>query len=114
MRPVAFYEFGMVSTFILALFTASLGSAIGSGSVVPTGRPLTPLGRIIEGEGVVHFADAPDDPGYMASPGFRQAAEVSGMRSGITVPLRKDDALLGAITVYRQELRPFSANRSLY
>jgi GAF domain-containing protein len=67
-----------------------------------------PLGRIIEGEGVVHFADAPDDPGYMASPGFKQAVEVSGMRSGITVPLRKDDAVLGAITVYRQEVRPFS------
>jgi class 3 adenylate cyclase/putative methionine-R-sulfoxide reductase with GAF domain len=67
-----------------------------------------PLGRIIKGEGVVHFADAPDDAGYMASPVFRQAAEVSGMRSGITVPLCKDDALLGAITVYRQEVRPFS------
>jgi adenylate cyclase len=44
----------------------------------------------------------------MASPGFKQAVEVSGMRSGITVPLRKDDAVLGAITVYRQEVRPFS------
>jgi len=70
--------------------------------------PDDPLGRIIKGEGVVHFADAPDDAGYMASPGFRQAVEVSGMRSGITVPLRKDNALLGAITVYRQEVRPFS------
>jgi class 3 adenylate cyclase/putative methionine-R-sulfoxide reductase with GAF domain len=67
-----------------------------------------PLGRIIKGEGVVHFADAPDDAGYMASPGFKQAAELSGMRSGMTVPLRKDDALLGAITIYRQEVRPFT------
>jgi PAS domain S-box-containing protein len=67
-----------------------------------------PLGRIIEGEDVVHFADAPDDAGYMASPVFRQAVEVSGMRSGITVRLCKDDALLGAITVYRQEVRPFT------
>jgi GAF domain-containing protein len=66
------------------------------------------LGRIIKGEGVVHFADAPDDAGYMASPGFKQAVEVSGMRSGVTVPLRKDDALFGAITVYRQEVRPFT------
>jgi adenylate cyclase len=30
------------------------------------------------------------------------------MRSGVTVALRKDDALLGNITVYRQEVRPFT------
>jgi GAF domain-containing protein len=67
-----------------------------------------PLGRIKKGEGVVHFADAPDYPGYVASPGFRKMVEVSGMRSGIAVPLRKDDALLGTITLYRREMRPFT------
>src|SRR5258707_3756834 len=35
-------------------------------------------------------------------------AEASGIRSAITVALHKDDALLGIITVYRQEVRPFS------
>src|SRR5262249_31431523 len=34
--------------------------------------------------------------------------DASGMRSGVSVALRKDDALLGAVTVYRQEVRPFS------
>jgi len=67
-----------------------------------------PLARIIKGAGVVHFADPSDDPGYVTSPDFRNAVEVSGMRSGITVPLCKDDALLGAITIYRQEVRPFT------
>jgi adenylate cyclase len=33
---------------------------------------------------------------------------ISGMRSGITVALAKDEALLGTISVYRQEVRPFS------
>ena len=67
-----------------------------------------PLRRIVKGESVVHFADAPDDAGYIASPGFRRMVEVSGMRSGIAVRLHKDDALVGTITVYRQEVRPFS------
>jgi GAF domain-containing protein len=67
-----------------------------------------PLARIAKGAGVVHFADASDDPAYLTSPAFKDAVELSGMRSGITVPLRKDDALRGAITLYRQEVRPFT------
>jgi len=78
----------------------------GRGPTRPDGDD--PLTRIVKGEGVVRFAEASDDPGYVASPSFRKAVEISGMRSGITVPLRSDDALLGAITVYRQEVRPFS------
>jgi hypothetical protein len=34
--------------------------------------------------------------------------DISGFRSGIAVALDKDGALRGAITIYRQELRPFS------
>ena len=71
-------------------------------------RDGSPLGRIMEGAPIVHFADAPDDAGYVASRGFREMVEASGMRSGIAVSLRKDDALLGTITVYRQEVRPFT------
>jgi class 3 adenylate cyclase len=42
------------------------------------------------------------------SPGFTEMAEVSGMRSAVTVALRKDAALVGSLTVYRQEVRPFT------
>ena len=35
-------------------------------------------------------------------------AEASGIRSAIWVALHKDDALLGTITVYRKEVRPFT------
>src|SRR5207245_3643839 len=42
------------------------------------------------------------------SPGFREMVEASGIRSAITVALHKDDTLLGIITVYRQEVRPFT------
>jgi GAF domain-containing protein len=66
------------------------------------------LGRIQAGERVVHITDAQNDEAYRASAGFREMAEASGIRSAITVTLHKDDALLGIITVYRQEVRPFS------
>jgi GAF domain-containing protein len=66
------------------------------------------LGRIQAGERVVHITDAQDDEAYRASAGFREMAEASGIRSAITVTLHKDDTLLGIITVYRQEVRPFS------
>ena len=32
----------------------------------------------------------------------------AGARTAIWVPLRKDDALLGAFVIYRQEVRPFT------
>ena len=67
-----------------------------------------PLDRIVAGERIVAVDDAPATEAYGSSPGFRELVDTSGLRSGITVGLRKDDALLGAITVYRTEVRPFS------
>jgi GAF domain-containing protein len=68
----------------------------------------SPAGRIVRGEDIVRFADAPGYEAITVSPGFRTLVEASGMRSGVVVALRKDDALLGSITVYRQEVRPFT------
>src|SRR5262249_16511910 len=70
--------------------------------------PTTPLGRLIRGEQIVHVADIREDEGYRAVPIFRESAELRGVRSQITVALRKDNVLLGAMNVYRQEVRPFS------
>jgi adenylate cyclase len=62
----------------------------------------------VAGERVVRFANEPGDEGYWNSAGFREMVEASGIRRGIWVALRKDDELLGTITVYRREARPFS------
>src|SRR5262249_6231763 len=62
------------------------------------------LGRIVGGESLVTMVDALSDKTSV----LRELAEVSGMRSVVTVALRKDHALVGSLTVYRQEVRPFS------
>jgi signal transduction histidine kinase/HPt (histidine-containing phosphotransfer) domain-containing protein/ActR/RegA family two-component response regulator/prephenate dehydratase len=68
----------------------------------------SPLARIVDGERVLHLTDARNDEGYKTSSGFREMVDASGIRSAVTVALRKEDALLGTITVYRREVRPFT------
>ena len=44
---------------------------------------------------------------------LRASIELGGIRTLLLVPLRKDDAFLGYITACRQEVRPFTSERSL-
>jgi GAF domain-containing protein len=68
----------------------------------------SPAGRIVRGEEIVRFADAAGDEALRISPRFSALVEASGMRSGVTVALRKDDTLRGTVTVFRREVRPFT------
>src|SRR5579862_2030536 len=45
---------------------------------------------------------------YTAEPVLATAAKLGGARSTIAVPMLKDDELVGAITIYRREVRPFT------
>ena len=47
-----------------------------------------------------------DDYAAEAVPGY--AATLGGARSIVYVPMLKDDALIGVINIYRQEVRPFT------
>jgi transcriptional regulator with GAF, ATPase, and Fis domain len=65
--------------------------------------------RLLSGERVVHVLDLMDEVAYRAGePNRRAAVDLGGARSALIVPLLKDDTVLGAISVYRQEVRPFS------
>ena len=66
--------------------------------------PGSSLDRVARGEGLVHVADVETDPSQAATP----LVQLGGCRALVCVALRKDEALIGAITVYRQEARPFS------
>jgi signal transduction histidine kinase len=60
--------------------------------------------RLLKGESLVHLSDARESE----FPIDWAAAELEGVRTILHVPLRKERALLGYMTVYRQEVRPFS------
>jgi adenylate cyclase len=77
---------------------------------LPAQRPAegTPMARLMQGERVIHIADVQADDPYRNDPPRRHALELAGVRTFLLVPLRKDDALLGALTAYRQEVRPFT------
>src|SRR5262249_25555681 len=70
--------------------------------------PDTPGGRLLGGEQVVHIADLREAPAYRVHPRYREMVDIENGRTFVAVRLHKDDALLGMITVYREEVRPFS------
>jgi two-component system NtrC family sensor kinase len=71
--------------------------------------PVAPLGRVAQGEAFAHVADLAADE-YQERAGFlvRQGLSLGGFRTVLAVPMRKDASLLGAITIYRREVQPFS------
>jgi GAF domain-containing protein len=76
------------------------------GAVQPA--PGSVFERLLRGEGFVQIADAANDNPYLTSSWSREVVEITGARAVLVVPLRKDNALLGAIFAYRQEARPFT------
>src|SRR5262249_37186302 len=64
--------------------------------------PGGPLDRLLRTRGVVHSSDdsAEQVPGA--------ASRLGGARSHLAVPMFKQEELIGAIIIYRQEVRPFT------
>jgi GAF domain-containing protein len=67
-----------------------------------TPPPGNPLGRMLRTKQLVHSVDAAAEESKPLS------AQLAGARSHIVVPMLKDSELVGAITIYRQEVRPFN------
>jgi GAF domain-containing protein len=71
--------------------------------------PLTPVGRVIQSRQLVHLADYRTDRSYLdRDPITIAAIELGGIRTLLVVPMIKNDALMGAIVIFRQEVRPFT------
>jgi GAF domain-containing protein len=69
-----------------------------------------PIGQMLAAKTVVHVADLAADDRYTKrrDPNVIAAVELGGVRTFLAVPMLKDDELIGALIVYRQEVRPFS------
>jgi signal transduction histidine kinase len=68
-----------------------------------------PLARLVATHQLQHVADMRNEPAYIArAPGLVPLVEVAGARTLLAVPMLKEDTLIGAITIYRQEERPFT------
>ena len=71
--------------------------------------PRTALGRVVEEKQTVHIADVRTEAAYVeGEPVFVAAVNLGGFRTILTVPMLKDNELIGAFGIYRQEVRLFS------
>jgi GAF domain-containing protein len=71
--------------------------------------PNVPLARVRDTCVPVHVADMREDRSYLDGELLpRTAVEIAGMRTLLSVPMLKDDGVVGAIAIYRTEVRPFS------
>jgi adenylate cyclase len=64
---------------------------------------------LLRGAELVHNIDQKDEDAYRAGSPLRRAiVDLGGTRTALVVALRKDGVLRGTLTLYRQEVRPFT------
>ena len=75
-------------------------------------HPNSALGQVARTRQVAQIVDIMAHPLYAErDPVFVAAAELGGIRTIVAVPMLKDNHLIGAITIFRQEVRPFNAKQ---
>ena len=68
-----------------------------------------PMARAIRSRKPVQVDDLRESPAYIAGDPLPVAsAEIGGIRTVVAVPMFKDNESVGAIIIYRREVRPFS------
>jgi signal transduction histidine kinase len=72
-------------------------------------RPGSPLDRLRRTKQVLHIPDLRLDQSYSdGNPRIVALVESAGARTQVVVPMLKDNELIGAFVIYRQEVRPFT------
>src|SRR5216684_3969772 len=72
-------------------------------------HPRMPLARVAESKAIIHIPDLAAEQAYIdRDPRMIALVEAAGARSLLGVPMLKENELVGAIAIYRQEVRPFT------
>jgi C4-dicarboxylate-specific signal transduction histidine kinase len=72
-------------------------------------RPGTPLSRLAKKRSPIHTANLAEDQSYLDRDfGVVFLVESLGARTSLLVPMLKEDELIGAITILRTEVQPFT------
>jgi GAF domain-containing protein len=75
---------------------------------VLSAKPGTSLGRVAATKQTVQIADVQSEPAYRSDPKRLSLLQEEGGRTMLTVPMLKESELIGCISIYRQEVRPFT------
>jgi GAF domain-containing protein len=72
--------------------------------------PKMPVGRMLSTKTVIHVVDLAADQSYIERriPEVIAAVELGSVRTFLAVPMLKDNELIGALSLSRQEVRPFA------
>ena len=84
-------------------------TALGKPLVVLSEHQYTPLAEAVRTKKPIHLSDLRAERCYVERDArIVPLVDVAGARTILTVPLLKDDEAVGAIAIYRQEVRPFT------
>ena len=71
--------------------------------------PLSTVGRLLRTKKTAHVDDLAAGQGYLEKdPLVTATVDVGGGRTLVAVPMMKENEVVGAITIYRQEVQPFT------
>jgi two-component system, NtrC family, sensor kinase len=71
-------------------------------------RPETALGQVLATKQPAQIVDVQAEPAYYDDPSRTSILKLAGARTVVAIPMLKEDELVGAIFIYRQEVRPFA------